>query len=322
MDITLRQLEIFLHVVEEGHLTNVAKKLSMSQSAISMSIKELESSLGRPLFDRISKKLVLNEVGRAFFNEIFPIVKKLRDIENEFKNSENKGVIRVGASTTIVDYMMPSIICSYMSSYPDVKITLKEGNTKTIVELLKKGAIDVGFVEGFVQDADIVKEKVGVDELVVVTADKRLAQPTTIDKLADKRWVLREPGSGTREVFLDYIKDKVDYLTIFLELGHTESIKSILQNRECLTCISKIAVENEIKEGKLFEVPIKEFQCKRDFLMIYHKDKYHSVLFEKFTFFSRRLMAQMIECSKELCLKETLQQLTAERVNQEATSTQ
>jgi len=295
MKLTLRQMEIFLNVVASGHLTNVAKEMKLSQSAISMSIKELENILGRPVFDRINKKLVLNEVGRAFYKEIDPIFRKLTDIEFEFKNSENKGVIRVGASTTIVDYLMPSIICSYMSSYPDVKITLKEGNTKEIAQMIQDGSIDVGFVEGFVSGADIVKEKIGVDELIVVTADETLAKPVYIDALAEQKWVLREEGSGTREVFLDYIKEKVDSLNIFLELGHTESIKSILMNRACLTCLSKISVEDEISEGKLHEVKVKNFECKRDFLMIYHKDKYHSSLFEKFIFFSRKLMVQMIE---------------------------
>lgn len=295
MKITLRQMEIFLNVVVSGHLTNVAKDMKLSQSAISMSIKELETILGRPVFDRINKKLVLNEVGRAFYKEIDPIFKKLADIEYEFKNSENKGMIRVGASTTIVDYLMPTIICNYMSVYPDVKITLKEGNTKEIANMIKEGSIDVGFVEGFVSDGDIIKEKIGVDELVVVTAEKALCKSCDIADLADKKWVLREEGSGTREVFLGYIKEKVQKLNIFLELGHTESIKSILKNHDCLTCISKISVENELREEKLFKVPVKDFECKRDFLMIYHKDKYHSALFEKFVYFSRKLMIQMIK---------------------------
>lgn len=294
MKLTLRQMEIFLNVVVSGHLTNVAKEMKLSQSAVSMSIKELENVLGRPLFDRINKKLVLNEVGRAFYREIGPIFKKLADIEYEFKNSENKGMIRVGASTTIVDYLMPTIICSYMSSYPDVKITLKEGNTKEITDMIKEGSIDIGFVEGFVAGSNIIKEKIGVDELVVVTADKNLSKSCFIDEISDKRWVLREEGSGTREVFLDYIKEKVDDLNIFLELGHTESIKSILMNRECLTCISKISIENELREEKLYKVDVKDFECKRDFLMIYHKDKYHSTLFKKFVFFSHKLMTQMI----------------------------
>ena len=295
MKLTLRQMQIFLNVVKSGHLTNVAKEMQLSQSAISMSIKELENILGRPVFDRINKKLVLNEVGRAFHKEIDPLFKKFTDIEYEFKNSENKGIIRVGASTTIVDYLMPSIICSYMNAYPDVKITLKEGNTKEIAEMIEEGSIDIGFVEGFVSGSNIIKEKIGVDELLVVTADKNLAKPCYIDELAEKRWILREEGSGTREVFLNYIKEKVDHLNIFFELGHTESIKSILMNRDCLTCISKISVKDEIAEGKLYKVNVKNFECKRDFLMIHHKDKYHSTLFAKFLLFSKKLMMQTID---------------------------
>ena len=285
MKLTLRQLEIFLNVVESGHLTNVAKSMNLSQSAVSMSIKELEGILGKPLFDRINKKLVLNEIGRAFYKEIAPIFKKLSDIEYEFQNAENKGMIRVGASTTIVDYLMPSIICTYMNLYPDVKITLKEGSTKKIKELLKKGEIDIGFVEGFISDSEIIKEKIGVDELIIVTSHKDMAKSCNIEDLTNKRWVLREEGSDTREVFLNYIKGKTEPLNVFFELGHTESIKSILQNRECFSCISKIAVQKELNNGTLYQVKVKKFDCKRDFLIIYHKDKYKSVLFDKFVYF-------------------------------------
>jgi len=295
MKLTLRQLEIFLNVVELGHLTNVAKSMNLSQSAVSMSIKELEGILGKPLFDRINKKLVLNEIGRAFYKEIAPIFKKLSDIEYEFQNTENKGMIRVGASTTIVDYLMPSIICTYMNLYPDVKITLKEGSTKKIKELLKKGEIDIGFVEGFISDSEIIKEKIGVDELIIVTSHKDMAKSCNIEDVANKRWVLREEGSDTREVFLNYIKGKTEPLNVFFELGHTESIKSILQNRECFSCISKIAVQKELNNGTLYQVKVKKFDCKRDFLIIYHKDKYKSVLFDKFVYFARRLMTQMID---------------------------
>jgi DNA-binding transcriptional LysR family regulator len=294
MKLTLRQLEIFLNVVESGHLTNVAKEMKLSQSAISMSIKELENILGRPIFDRINKKLILNEMGRSFHKEITPVYKKLADIEYEFKNSLNKGMIRVGASTTIVDYLMPPIICNYMNNYADVKITLKEGNSREIVNLIKAGAIDIGFIEGIVSDHEIIEEKIGVDELIVVTADPTMTGEYFIDSLAQRKWVLRESGSGTREVFLDYIKEKTEPLNIFLELGHTESIKSILANHKCLTCISKIAVQNELDKGKLHKVNIKNFDCKRDFLLVYHKDKYCSGLFEKFTYFSKKMISTML----------------------------
>jgi len=294
MNLTLRQMEIFLNVVKSGHLTNVAKEMKLSQSAVSMSIKEMESTLGRPLFDRINKRLILNEVGRAFHAEITPLFKKLSDIEYEFKNSLNKGTIRVGASTTIVDYLMPTIICKYMNNYSDVKISLKEGNSTEIADMIKEGSIDIGFVEGMVSQSEIISEKIGVDELIVVTADKSLDKIYYIDELAEKRWVLREEGSGTREVFLDYIKEKVDSLNIFLELGHTESIKSILVNNSCFTCISKISVQDEILGERLHQVKLHNFECNRDFLMIYHRDKYHSGLFEKFAYFSKTMMAQML----------------------------
>jgi len=294
MKITLRQIEIFINVVKSGHLTNVAKDMKLSQSAISMSIKELENMLGRPIFDRINKKLLLNEVGRAFYNEIHPIYKKLSDIEYEFKNSENKGVIRVGASTTIVDYLMPTIISEYMNSYPDVKITLKEGNSKDISSMIEDGSIDIGFVEGFVYSSDIVKKTISVDELVLVTTNKSLLEANSIEELADYKWILREEGSGTREVFLDYIKNRVDSLNIFLELGHTESIKSVIYSSDCLSCISKISVDKELQDGSLSRIYIDGFECKRDFLMIYHKDKYHSSLFKKFVNFSQKMISTMV----------------------------
>jgi DNA-binding transcriptional LysR family regulator len=182
-----------------------------------------------------------------------------------------------------------------MNSYPDVKVALKEGNTKNIVNLIKEGQLDVAFIEGVVNDSDIIKTIVGVDELVVVTTDETLKDECFIDTIQDRKWVLREEGSGTREVFLDYIKDKVDHINIFLELGHTESIKSLLVNHQCLTCISKIAVTAEIESNKLIQVPLRNFECKRNFYMIYHKDKYRSELFDKFVTFTQTMMQEMIE---------------------------
>ncbi len=288
MKITLRQIEIFLKTVELNYLTDVAKELGVSQSAISMSLKELENILERKLFDRINKKLILNEVGRNFYKTVLPIYKKLEDVENEFKNREDIGSVRVGASTTIIDYLMPSIVCDYMSRYPNVKITLKEGNTRHIVSLVKDGKIDMGFIEGDVEDSDIIKEAIGKDELIIVTANKELKnKKLSLEDIANYRWVLREKGSGTRETFLNYIKDKEIELNIFLELGHTESIKSLLLSQKPITCISKLAVSKELEDGELFEVNVKGFKCTRDFYAIYHKDKYKSELFTKLYNFSK-----------------------------------
>ena len=293
MRISIRQIEIFLKVVDLQNLTRVAGDLGLSQSAVSMSIKELETILGRQLFDRINKKLILNEVGRSFYEAVFPIYKKLEDIESEFKNSEDKGNIRVGASTTIIDYLMPSIVCDYMSKYPNVKIELKEGNTQDIVNLVKDGNIDMGFIEGNVEDSNIIKETIGKDELVIVSANDALKdREVTIDEIANYRWVLREEGSGTRAVFLNYIKPFDVKLNIFLSLGHTESIKSLLLSKKPISCLSILAVHNEIENGSIFKVDVKDFNCTRNFYAIYHKDKYKSELFNKLYDFSKQMIQE------------------------------
>jgi len=297
MKLTLRQIEIFLNVVEQGHLTNVAKSMGLSQSAVSMSIKELEHILGRPLFDRLNKKLILNEVGRNFFEAVEPLFRKLEDIEYEFQNTENKGTVRVGASTTVVDYLIPPIACRYMGTYPDVKVQLKEGNTQQIAEMVKRGDLDMGFVEGEVYDPDLIKEVIGDDELVVITANEALASRTwKIEELAKERWILREEGSGTRAVFLDYIKERVPNLEIFMELGHTESIKSLLQGGKAISCVSALAVSEELEDGRLKKVSIEDFDCRRHFYAIYHKDKYRSDLFRKFLDFSKSMIGETMEC--------------------------
>lgn len=296
MKITIRQMEIFLEVAKIGHLTKVAQDLGMSQSAISMSIKEMESLLGCKLFERIQKKLVLNEKGRLFAHEIEPLIQKLGDIENEFKTHENSGELVVGASTTIADYILSKIACEYMDNYPRVKIRLRIGNTQDIIDMVERGIVDLGFIEGTVGSVNIISEIVGLDELVIVTGDKNLGAKKEyfIDTVLEKKWILREAGSGTRDIFLQKIKKFAPNLHIFMELSRTEAIKSVLGGQDCLGCISKISVKREIEEGRLFEIKLKGFDFKREFLMIHHREKYKSDLLKKFTIFARHKFKEIL----------------------------
>ncbi|SFP20677.1 LysR substrate-binding domain-containing protein [Hydrogenimonas thermophila] len=299
MKITLRQMEIFLEVAQIGHLTKVAERMGLSQSAVSMSIKELESIIGYKLFDRINKKLVLNEKGRAFAEAISPLVSKLNDIEEEFKNDENNGELLIGVSTTIADYLIPPIICQYMNSFPQVKVNLKVGNTRKIVEMIENGQVDLGFVEGNVDSTSIKQEVVGLDELIIVTGDRNLAMAQDeyyIDSLLGKQWILREEGSGTREVFLTHLGDLASQLNLFLELGHPESIKNMLiQSGKCLTCLPRISVMKELERGDLYEIKTKNLKFERQFLLIYHKDKYKTSLLSKFIYFTRMQLGKILE---------------------------
>ncbi len=290
-------MEIFLEVAKIGHLTQVANDLGLSQSAVSMSIKELECILGCKLFDRIQKKLVLNEKGRAFMHAIEPLIKKLRDIEEEFMSQENKGELTIGASTTIADYIMPHIICEYMEKYPDVKISMKIGNTEEIAKLVEDGQVDLGYIEGEIQNFNLIMSPIGVDELIIVTGDKDLVRKKEyyIDNLLDYKWILREEGSGTRSVFLNKIKNHVTGLNLFLDLRHTEAIKSVLkETKGTLSCISKIAVSRNIECKELYQLKLKGFDFTREFFQIHHKDKYKSELFKKFSVFARYRFSEIL----------------------------
>jgi DNA-binding transcriptional LysR family regulator len=277
----------------------VAEKMGLSQSAISMSIKELENIIGYKLFDRINKKLALNEKGRAFAEAIAPLVSKLNDIEEEFKNDENNGELLIGVSTTIADYLIPPIICDYMKAYPQVKVNLKIGNTKEIVDLIESGGVDLGFVEGNVDSTAIKQEIVGLDELIVITGDPELGkhkEPIYIDKILDKPWILREEGSGTREVFLTHLGDLAAQINLFLELRHPESIKNMLiQSKRCVSCLPRISVMKELERSELFEIKIKKLKFNRHFLLIYHKDKYKTTLLNKFMLFTRMQLGKILE---------------------------
>ena len=297
MRITLRQMELFIEVAKIGHLTQVAKKFNLSQSAVSMALKELESILGCKLFERIQKRLVLNEKGRQFFSEIEPIIYKLKDIESEFMSKENKGKLIVGASTTIADYIMPHIICEYMEKYPEVKIMMRIGNTSEIKEMVEKGEVDIGYIEGETNSPLCNSVTIGSDELVVVTGDKSLAKKGEIfiDTLLNKKWILREEGSGTRSEFVRRLGKLAGELNIFLELRHTEAIVNVLKEvSDSLSCVSDIAVKDKITSGELYPLKIKGFDFSRNFYQLTYKDKYKSELFKKFSFFARSRFAQIL----------------------------
>lgn len=281
---TLKQLEIFLALAQNPHLSNVAKEKGLTQSAVSMAIKSLEENLEEKLFDRINKKLVLNEKGRIFFKKTAPLVKSLNAVGNSFKKNKLIGELTVGVSSSLAAYIMPRVIYEFTEKYKGVKIKLKTGNTREVGTWLEEGLVDLGFVEGEYESADLIKEVFGIDELFVVTGDEKLAQKDeyTMEELFDKRWVLREKGSGTREVFLSHLGKDANKINIFMELDHTEAVKSVLSNADALSCLSQFTIEQELKTKQLFTLKIKGYQFRRMFYTLHHNHKYKSLLLETF----------------------------------------
>ncbi len=284
---TLRELQIFYELSNTAHVGEVAKKLGITQSAVSLAVKSLENKMGEKLYDRIGKNLLLNERGKYFKLLTKEHYNALLESVSLFRKDTLLGELNIAASRTIGDYIMPQILFDFKKLYPDVNVKNSTKNSQEIAKMVEEGSVNIGFIESKVKFKNVFMQKIGQDELIVVSSDKKLAKKSIyIDQLLDKIWLLREEGSGTREIFLRNIGKYSTNLKKQLIFSSFESIKRVLYaNNDALTCISRICVEDELKSGVLFEINLKNFVFKRDFYLIYHKNKYKNRLFLEFSNF-------------------------------------
>jgi DNA-binding transcriptional LysR family regulator len=282
---TLKQLHVFISLAHKQKVVDVAREFNITQAAVSMSIKELETILSERLFERVGKRLTLNERGALFLEQVSSHVEALQKAYVNFTSQRLEGHLRICASATISDYVLPSLIDEYIKKKTNIKFLLKTANTKEVVERVKSGDFDLGFVEGEYDDETIVAKKLMVDELVIVTADASLSKKKQfIDALAQKEWVLREAGSGTRSVFLDTISPIK--INIYMEFDQTQTIKRFLKlNPSYISCLPKRSVQQELDAGVLFAVSIQGHTFKRDFKLIMRQEKQASALVHDFTSF-------------------------------------
>ena len=282
---TLKELHFFYKLSENPQVTQVANELNISQSAISLAIKSLGNSLNEQLFDRIGKKLILNEKGKYFKEKTLPYYLKLIDAQNIFLENKLVGNIKVASSKTISNYVMPNIYFDFLTKYEDVKLDILTINSSKIIDMILKSQLDIGLIEVDFENSSLIKEKLCDDELVVVTSDEKQEKTAFIDNI-NKKWILRETGSGTREIFINTIGEIANDLDIFMQLQDFEEIKTIILNHpNTVTAISKVAVKKELEAKKLFQIKLKNLELKREFYLVYHKEKTKNLLFETFVEF-------------------------------------
>lgn len=272
---TLRQLEIFVALAESSRVIDVAEHLQMSPSAVSMSVRELEKEVGEELFERIGKRLVLNERGRYFAEHARGIVDDAHRLYETFKADLTGGDLYLAASVTISNYLLPAWIGDYRSQNAGVKVALKTANSTDVIEMVRSGECDLGFIEGRFEENDLESLPLMSDELIVVGSDPSLSEDSFyIDELSRMRWVLRERGSGTREIFLSQISPIDKELNIDMEFEHNEAIKRyLMHDQKALSCLPKLSVAGELQRGEMFEARIKAHRFDREFRLIWRKKK-------------------------------------------------
>ncbi len=277
MSITLRQLEIFIAVAETAQVTKASKKLFVTQSAVSMALAELENQLGGSLFDRHGRSLLLNERGRYLLplsKEIICQVNNVETIMSE-KNDTLSGSIEVVASTTIGDYILPYLIGAFKRMHPGVTVNMLVHHTRYAELLVFEGKIDVGFVEGRIDNTEIQSRLWFEDELVVIAGPTdSLAHKEFFDvesDFANTRWIMREKGSGTVAIFNEKMKDYLDQINVVMEMGHPESIKKAVESGVGIACLSTLTVCREVEHGWLKSLKIKGVDMKRQLQVISKK---------------------------------------------------
>src|SRR5665213_2580466 len=280
--ITLRQLQIFVAVAGSGGTTAAASVLSLSQSATSAALIELENVLGSPLFDRVGRRLVLNDTGRALLPNAQSVLQSTAAIEAEFGAGAGSTAyqLRLGASTTIANYILPRVIARFCERYPRAQIEIHVGNTSDIAALVESFSVDMGFVEGPCLNKSTTVISWMTDELVIVCSPKHALasggrkRAVPVNALREARWLFREPGSGTREAVESALAPHLRQLPLHMQLGSAEAIKRAAAEGLGVTCLSRYIVEDMLRRRQLVLLKTTLPKLERRFDLIYQKDKY------------------------------------------------
>ena len=279
---TLEQLRIFVAVAEHLHMTRAARQLNLTQSAASAAIGALEARYGTALFHRIGRGIALTEAGRMLQTQARAVLDHAADAERmlEELSGLKRGRLNIHASQTIANYWLPPRFHRFRQLYPNIELRLTIGNTTQVAQAMVRGAADLGFVEGPIDEPSLLHQPIVGDRLLLVVGiphpwfGRHRLDPR---RLSESDWVLREPGSGTRQMFetaVMALRADPRSLRIVLELPSNEAVRSAVEAGAGATVISELVVESSLRHGALHSIglPIP----RRDFAVLRHRDRYHS----------------------------------------------
>ena len=270
------RLKVFRSVARNLSFTKASQELFVSQPAITKHIQELEATYQVRLFERQGNKISLTSAGRLLLEHCECILACYKRLEYEMHllHNEYKGELRLGASTTIAQYVLPSLLGMFMRQYPSVSLSLENGNSRDIESALTEHRIDLGLVEGIHRQPNLKYTPFLADELVaVVHAQGKFAQleEITPEELVNIPLVLRERGSGTLDVIERALTEcgiKLSSLNVLMHLGSTEGIKRFLENADCMGIVSVRSIARELSAGILRIVDNKGMSMVRDFCVV------------------------------------------------------
>jgi len=289
-----RRLQVFHTVARLLSFTKAAEALHMTQPAVTFQVRQLEEYFNTRLFDRTHNRISLTKIGEQVYKNAEKIFEQYAVMENSVKEmtGDIDGVLLIGASITIAEYVLPVLLGDFKQRYPDVHIRLTVSNTDGIVSLVETNAIDLGLVEAPVNNKNLAVELCRMDQLVAIAQPKHpltKRSEVTTNKLATYPLIFREEGSGTRDVIIEYFNQagmSMDDLNIVMELGSVEAIKSAVASGMGVSILSRAAILKELQLGLLKEVKLAS-PLTRPFSFVYQKQKFRLVAIEELLNFAK-----------------------------------
>ncbi|MBC3955982.1 LysR family transcriptional regulator [Pseudomonas triticifolii] len=288
MKLNLRQLQIFCAVTQHGSTVGAGLAVALSQSATSAALNELESALGTRLFDRVGKRLVLNDNGHALLPKARQLLESAQQIEDSFllPDAGLDTRLRIGCSSTIGNYVLPQIVAALRTSAPSLRVDMDIGNSALIARKVAQFEIDMGLIEAPCHLPELIAEPWLVDEMLIVAGrDHPLAaqEQVSLSDLQHAEWLLREPGSGTREEVEHLLLRHLHDLEDMRQMGSSEAIKRTLAQGIGISCLSRRVVADLLASGELQMLNSPLPPLTRRFFLIRHRDKFVSTSLQRFS---------------------------------------
>lgn len=279
MKFSLRQLQVFLATARFENVSRAAAALAMSQSAASGALKELESQFDVQLFDRLGKRLQLSELGRQLRPQAERLLAEAEAFEAALGGEQGAGSLRLGATLTIGNYLVVPMIAAFRDRFPGAEISLQVANTETIARQVADFELDLGMIEGELNHPRLQTLHWRDDELQVFAAPGHpLAGRRSVSdrQLLQLPWIVREPGSGTRQTFDRAMHGILTDLDIAMELQHTEAIKRAVEAGLGVGCLSRISLREAFARGSLVPLQVPQRDFSRQLNLIMHREKFHA----------------------------------------------
>jgi DNA-binding transcriptional LysR family regulator len=273
--LNLRQLEVFVATARAGTTRGAAERVARSQSAASAALTELEAELGVPLFDRVRRRLLLNENGRALLPKAASVLDQAAELQQLF-GAEHATPLKMAASLTIGEVLLPELVARWQALHPSSPVQLLIGNTREVIAAVAAFEVDLGFIEGPQAHPDLILQPWLSDEMVVVASPRHpLARRRRIDAAAlrQARWAMREPGSGSREAVDRWLLEHLGQIEVAFEFGSLEAIRRLVAAGAAVGCLSRHAVAQALAEGTLVALRTGLPPATRRLAIVMHRDK-------------------------------------------------